>query len=512
MRALEDFFQAWFRPALIIFAGVETASFLGHLLPLSEEVFFWLILVVSTVVTFRRFEWGVLLLMGELFIGHFGRLFAIDIGSFELTLRMALFAIVFVAWFFQSIAHPSNISSSLFRWTLAALGVIGWGVVRGVLSGYPFMQIFLDANNYLYIFVIFFLLEAAHRQTFFDHLFQIFFAAVVVMSAKTLLLLYIFTHQFSQWKAPLYDWTRRAGIGFIFAPEGLGGFHRVFFEGHIFVVVAFFLILGIFILFWQDRPRERPKAVRTLGMLGGVSLLVILISMSRSFWLGTAGTIMAMMLLMRSFFRWAPRTIAAFCGILLASGLLCLIAITVIVKIPFPTSDITVGVSTVDIFSERTKNLTSEEASASRFLLLKPLIERIRERPFFGSGFGTPVTYETRDPRAIANNPDGRYTTTVFEWGYLDTLTEVGIVGSVILMIFYLLILHSAWVILQRTTSVAPLDRALAIGGGFALLALFVIHVTTPYLNHPLGWGIVAWFAVTFHFILTSARAHEYPA
>ena len=152
----------------------------------------------------------------------------------------------------------------------------------------------------------------------------------------------------------------------------------------------------------------------------------------------------------------------------------------------------------MDIFSKRTQNFKTEEASVSRFKLLDPLIARIREHPFLGSGFGTPVTYATRDARALANNPDGNYTTTTFEWGYLDTMTEVGVVGLSIFLLFYAWIARCAWRIF-RSQSVSPMDRALAAGGALALLAVMATNVTTPYLNHPLGWGIVVWLMVYFN-------------
>ncbi|MEK7158427.1 MAG: hypothetical protein AAB733_02565, partial [Patescibacteria group bacterium] len=485
----------------------------------SEEIYFLIILTGVVVASFQRFEWGVLFLMGELFIGHFGRLFTLDIGSFELTLRMAIFGVVLAAWVIQILSHGTTIHRSrVFSWIAVISGVIVWGVFRGWISGYPLAQIFADVNNYFYAFVAVFIYEAARCEHFFRRLFQIFTAAVLVMGTQTLLLLYLFTHQFSQWKAPLYHWTRRSGTGFIFAPEGLGGFHRIFFEGQIYMLVAFFLSAGV-LIFWPNRkivyhsitrlffcrePDRENEAIldlrsfQKIWLLGWGSLTVILISMSRSFWLGGLFATIAMLIFLFTLLRWSVSRLARLCGVLFLGGIASLLAITLIVKIPFPTSDITAGVSTVDIFSKRTQNFKTEEASVSRFKLLDPLIARIREHPVLGSGFGTPVTYATRDARALANNPDGNYTTTTFEWGYLDTMTEVGVVGLSIFLLFYAWIARCAWRIF-RSQSVSPMDRALAAGGALALLAVMATNVTTPYLNHPLGWGIVVWLMVYFN-------------
>lgn len=530
MNSPKDFFQGWFWPAVTLLGGVEVASFLGYAISSSEELYFWVILVAIIIAAFWRFEWGVLALMGELFIGHFGRLLTVDIGSFELTLRMAIFFIVCLAWVFHVLRGRSTMHrSGLFPWVVGIFAVIGWGVFRGWLSGYTPSQIFLDVNNYFYAFIVVFMMESARSARFFPRLFQIFSAAMLVMGVQTVLLLYIFTHQFSQWKTPLYLWTRRSGTGFIFSPEGLGGFHRVFFEGHVYMLLAFFLAAGV-LIFWPNRQvvensvralwhrgnrsdapavRLEHRAFRKMWLLGWGSLTVILISMSRSFWLGALAALFVFFIFLLMSLRVPFMRVAQFVLILLSGGATSLLVITLIVKIPFPTSDITAGVGAVDIFSKRTQNFKTEEASASRFLLLSPLVDRIRERPILGSGFGTPVTYATRDPRALANNPDGKYTTTTFEWGYLDTMTEVGALGLLFLLIFYARIIRSAWQIFRKEW-VSPLDRSLAAGGAFALLAVMATNVTTPYLNHPLGWGIVAWFTVYFHHILSLSSDSAY--
>ena len=54
-----------------------------------------------------------------------------------------------------------------------------------------------------------------------------------------------------------------------------------------------------------------------------------------------------------------------------------------------------------------------------------------------GRGFGATVTYQTRDPRILADNGSGEYTTYAFEWGWLDIWLKLGIFG---LAAYFLLI------------------------------------------------------------------------
>ncbi|MBL7047698.1 MAG: hypothetical protein ISR95_08755, partial [Candidatus Marinimicrobia bacterium] len=125
---------------------------------------------------------------------------------------------------------------------------------------------------------------------------------------------------------------------------------------------------------------------------------------------------------------------------------------------------------------------------ASRFKLLGPLSEKIRENPVLGSGFGTSITYETSDPRALENNPDGLYTTYSFEWGYLDTWIEMGIFGLVAYLSLLLTLFRYGWKLYKKYIQHA-LESSLILGLLAGLVVLSAIHITTPYLNHPLGIG-----------------------
>ena len=107
--------------------------------------------------------------------------------------------------------------------------------------------------------------------------------------------------------------------------------------------------------------------------------------------------------------------------------------------------------------------------------------------PILGNGFGSTVTYQSKDPRTLAAFPDGRYTAMSFEWGYLDHALDMGILGVAALVAFLAVLMFTG---LRRGGDAA----ALALGLG----ALAIVHITSPYLNHPLGLGIMLWlFAYT---------------
>jgi O-antigen ligase len=102
--------------------------------------------------------------------------------------------------------------------------------------------------------------------------------------------------------------------------------------------------------------------------------------------------------------------------------------------------------------------------------------------PIEGSGFGATITYQSRDPR-IVQATGGEYTTYAFEWGWLDLWYKLGLLGLVLVLAILFRLGYGFW-------RLRPQDWqtwAIIIG----LVSLATVHFFTPYLNHPLGFGIL---------------------
>jgi O-antigen ligase len=122
----------------------------------------------------------------------------------------------------------------------------------------------------------------------------------------------------------------------------------------------------------------------------------------------------------------------------------------------------------------------SDSAASTRMAELSPLWSQIKKAPVFGSGFGITLTFKSEDPRVTTTNPTGMYTTSAFEWGYLDILMKIGIVGLGIYL--YLIWKIGAGLWKKRADNY---NFGLFLG----LVALLAINIFSPYLNHPLGIG-----------------------
>ena len=82
-----------------IFLGIFLLSFLGYVFPILNNIIFWLIFFITLALSLKKIEYGTFILLTELFIGVKGYLFSFNIGGFVLSLRIALFVLVFLIWF-----------------------------------------------------------------------------------------------------------------------------------------------------------------------------------------------------------------------------------------------------------------------------------------------------------------------------------------------------------------------------------------------------------------------------
>jgi len=284
-----------------------------------------------------------------------------------------------------------------------------------------------------------------------------------------------FTQNFS-FVDSLYGWLRDFRIGEItFAG---GNLWRVFLQSQIYAAIG----APLFFYLTTRKYLESKKINLLLALTFVFSSLTVVLSLSRSFWLGCLAAFGVMLLIFLFKEKIGLKKICAFGAIFIFILALEVLFVWLVA-----------GSGSGDLISKRLTD-TSEAAGISRVNQLKPLSLEVAKHPVLGSGYGTAVTYQTRDPRILKNNPDGWYTTFTFEWGYLDILLKIGLFG----LIVYLLLI---WKVIEqlRITNYPPSFAVanfgetgeLRIGLILGLVVLLVVHMFSPYLNHPLGIGYI---------------------
>lgn len=205
-----------------------------------------------------------------------------------------------------------------------------------------------------------------------------------------------------------------------------------------------------------------------------------MLSLSRSFWVGG---LVAFACLAGWLIKKRLLTLKRVSGLVGGTLVVSIVLVLVTLLFPYPQPVTSVG-NFRDLFSDRSTDI-SDVAVSSRWKLLPPLWQGIGEQPIVGSGFGQTVTFQTDDPRVRAFSPDGSWTTFALEWGWLELWLKMGILGPI--GFIYVMGMMGISIYKQLFES----HQWLGVSFILVLLFLAATHVFSPYLNHPLGLGLI---------------------
>jgi hypothetical protein len=459
------------------FTAVEFASYVAWQYP-TFGVFVWVLLVALVfAITLAQPELGIAAVMAELVLGGKGYLFALPLGG-DVSIRLGIFLAVFLAWVLHAIRSRVLWGKQWrFRWLWLGFAVAAvWATIVGIARGHGVGPVFNDVNAFLFLALVpaFGMLKTrAHYATVLTAI----AAATVVLALKTALVQGLFVHYPSTSLVLLYKWVRGTGVGEV--THILGRLYRVFFQSHVYGLFAFFTGIGLAV---ADRKRQWAWTA-----YAGLGAYVVVVSLSRSFWLGgiVAFGLGFLVLLGRRSFRHCLATVA-----LVSSVALLIAYVGFQWTLNFP--GLWGGSSSGSLVRSRT-DYAGESAYSSRVELLPAIDRAIVQHPLAGSGFGTPVTYNSKDPRVnVTQNPAGTpFTTTAFELGYNAFALQFGLP----LTLFVLSLL--GWFLWQGVTMLRlqSTNRSIIAGLLCSAISLCVLHLTTPYLNHPLGFGMLMFIA-----------------
>ncbi len=488
-----------FRLSILFIVFLELLSFASFLVPEFGTIVFWSVLVVFFFLTLKRVDYGLLVLFAELFIGSKGYLFEFSFGGISVSIRLAFFLIIMFVWLGKMILLSKNKRKEMLALTsfkktyLPYLGFlfifIAWGVLGGVLNGNMLSNIFFDVNGWLYFALVFPLYFTTRKGLrFFSDLNQVFWASMLWVSVKTYFLLYIFSHNMISIIPSVYKWVRVTGVGEITKMDT--GFSRIFFQSHIYIFIAFLILLS-FLIFKKYNKKELLCGLSALSALFGV----ILISYSRSNWVGlfSALVLFGLYILVQKKWKLFFKKIS-FILISLFFGVVFIIAV---IRFPIPSYD-GVTFDPTDI-SDRAVQISGEAGVSSRWKLLQPMFDSIKTNPILGSGYGSLVTYYSSDPRVLESDASGRYTTFSFEWGWLDIWLKLGIFGfGIYLLLISKILFREAKALFS--VKIFQNKEIYIFSLIISLLLVSFINFFSPYFNHPLGIGFLLIISSFFDF------------
>lgn len=439
---------------------LEALSFFASLTGL-ENIFVFSLVVALIAFSYKRLEFLFLFLLIEIFVGGKGYMLYAEIPVLgKIPLRMILFATaIILSLFFHFQGNIFAIKKIFTQKSFRSFAIFGVFIVTGTILGLlrnDAQKVYLDANAWAYFFILpAFLSSGYFKNT--EKIFEILSLSVLWTAAKTFITFALFSSGASfVGDAFLYRWIRNSGVGEI---TNMGeNIFRVFFQSHIYSLIALVSLLALLL---SHKGFQLKKSI-FFGLTLYASILNLLASESRSMWVSAIITAFFM-----AYFTLRKKS-SSFARVAAVGALLFVITLSQVSLLQLVTG----GPS---IFSlSRNSGIGQDTSGASRKAQLIPLIKKISKHPIIGSGFGTEVTYKSADPRILKKNPKGNYTTYAFEWGYLDMVLKIGIIGLFAYLAFFFSLIRGALALKLYFLA-------------FGLVALGITHIFTPYLNHPLG-------------------------
>ena len=452
--------------------------FWTHTFPNFETIFFIITCLALFYLMLKKTSFIVYIPLLELFVGSQGHLMDLNINGFILSFRLAIFLMAFIAGIIYLIKKRKFdfAKSSYLIPTIIYLAMLLLGIGTALAHNRGLVNIFFDLNGYLFIFILPIFYQIIKDKKILKNLLYIFLAGAFFFSIKTILTFYIFSHHFPGINLTiLYEWLRDSRIGEITIVNP--SFFRIFFQSQIYIIISF--IITFCLLAFKEQVVD-PKDKKLLIFLNIFNLTALLISLSRSYWVGLAmflSTLFIWLIIKKYKLINIIKVYLKFLGITALSVLF----VFLLVKLPYTDADL-------GLFAQRLT--TGEAASNSRLELLPHMLEKIKTQPILGNGLAQEITYMSHDPRnRNEKNPNGSVTTYSFEWGWLSIWMKFGILG---LLIYLYLILKIIIDSVKLGINKWPRSEAiLIISLALCLITISTIHIFSPYLDHPLGIGFM---------------------
>lgn len=448
---------------------------------------FTIIVLATFAMSCRSLSWGLAIALLEIMIGGHGHLIDISFGM-TIGLRLGIFAAVMMGVLYHLVVKMVRPTFVFERDVpiFTILGAVILGSMIGMLNN-PLDQVFDDANAYvtlLYLLPVAMIVWTNEAKRM---LLWTFALGATWVAGSSLFLLYYFTHSNADAIWAMYRFIRDARLAevtLLSGPSWLVAtlpngpwFFRVFEPAQAFVMLFTFVLCAM-VCYVAKTWRTRLAIVFPLALMFAVDLS----GQSRSFWLGmiAGGVVFALAVLYerpsaREVIRMKATAILAVC--------IAVVTMWVAIVLPLPTRP---NLSDSPYYKGQDDD-TRGLAVSSRWNLLTPMVETIREAPVFGSGFGTTVTFISDDPRVRAMNASGEWTTYRFEWGFHDIWIKMGLFGLLAFAWYVFSVLRAATRAIRQKEETRWLTVSLAVG----IVAIFASHAFSPYLNHPIGLGFM---------------------
>jgi hypothetical protein len=450
--------------ALAAFLGLRIVS-LGETLYQLQILPALLSLVVLAIFTFlciRKPHMALVILSAELMLGGAGGFLSLG-GLLIRTWMLGIFLLLWAISVWRDKSWRTHARPTLI-YILGGLsiGVVTVATVRGIMLGHGVHLALQDAV--LYGFIILALPMMQYMQTLRRYAYPITVAYLIGMLSIVTLTFIRYSSGLGQIHDSYYRWFRDVAGGKV---TDLGyHFFRIVSSEQLFLL-PILLILCTTLIYTNAQKKK-------YWILLAITIALLMVNMTRIYLL--AGVVGGLVLVYQ-----AP--IKAWAQVMFTSAIL-----SIVIFMGISTAASRGNIMGLELVGLKTRSISAplDDASAATRLLIWPeAMNYISERPIFGSGLATPVTFI--DP--VTKQPTTR---TQFDMGYIEMLVELGIIGTLIYLSFIISIARRLYIYGYRQVQRVATDTYIARALLASIIALAIVNLTTPALFQGFGVLILA--------------------
>ena len=441
---------------VIVFICLRALSFFTYHIPsLNHSIAAFFILLYFFICK-KNLSLGWIILLFELFLDGSGHFFEFE----HFILRTWILGIFGSLWIWSKI-HDKKITlpaSKIQRRLLVGTLV---GIVLSTLNGFIHhhapINILQDAILYFFLLLTFPALEFETLKSI--HFFTLLKSFLIGSALFSFITFCIYSSGLGTLPDSYYHWYRNIAGGKI---TDLGNhFFRIVTSEHLFIVPVILILASML---------SEQKKNKKLWIYMALALFVLILNFSRIYFVGLFLGFF-ILLFKNSFKQWF------FVSVCTTILFISLFAVTSFVS----SRGNSFGLELFGIKMNGTVTPNSDVSGAIRLAILPDAIASIKAHPWFGSGLAATVTYI--DPVTKLS-----VTRTQFDWGYLEVLAELGIVGTTLFLLFLFSILFSLLKLL-KTKNMSQTHVAFLRGIFAGAISLFIFNLTMPALFH--GFGVL---------------------
>lgn len=389
-----------------------------------------------------------------------------------LPIRKGLFAVGILFSVYMIFREKIKIEKKFLIPIIVVCIYIAYGSIIGLINGNSFGDIFSDVNSFLGILYILLLIAYVKgRSENINKILNIFVNSAVVVSIITIILFFvsrIYLPNNLEIIVTYNNLNTKLQYGLISGLVLSNNYARVYLYNGIFMQLA------AAIMFIKLFNKERNiSGIVKLALL----LIGIYVSNTRGFWLGTLGVVV----LSFAYYLWRVRrdklTIK---NVLIAIIPLILVAIILpktIVPVS-PDQNLPESSGSIKDRIESIGDFENDESNKVRAIQLRFLVDKIKEKPVLGWGFGSHI-YEY--PQYMEENGLQSVSSSSFELYYVELVFKTGVIG-VLIFFGYLVYNFIKLLLILFKKGLKQRDEQMLVGWTIGTMSILASSITNPYI------------------------------